>query len=237
MPLSSRRDMSVSISPWCFWRCAHRGGGGREEIEGCAIFLSTIAYPQLCTLSHRSSNVWGKVWRMGGWYLDASTRKQGDGWLAERPALLPLPFCWVSPTLLCSHLYLSAVQWLISPRFAGAIRLLLSQYHFILHPSGPQDWTHRAELHLMCYVNTFCIRNGSALKFWSSNRQFSKTHLISSEVSRSTFLNGKPQIVLLVKAFVILRSVFVCCSWRLNLNLNDLVYVIMSRHTVIFLCG
>ncbi len=85
--------MSVSISPWCLWRCAHRGGGGAGgEIEGCAISLSTIAYPRLCTLSHPSSNLWGKVWRMqsgqeGGIY------KETRGWLtgiASNPPPLPL---------------------------------------------------------------------------------------------------------------------------------------------------
>lgn len=96
MPLSSRRDMSVSISPWCLWRCAHRGGGGAGgEIEGCAISLSTIAYPRLCTLSHPSSNLWGKVWRMqsgqeGG--ASGPVYKETRGWLtgsASNPPPLP----------------------------------------------------------------------------------------------------------------------------------------------------
>lgn len=74
MPLSSRRDMSVSISPWCLWRCAHRGGGGAgEEIEGC-FFVHHGVSPFVYTLSHPSSNLWGEVWGM------QSGQEGGGGW-------------------------------------------------------------------------------------------------------------------------------------------------------------
>lgn len=102
MPLSSRRDMSVSISPWCLWRSAHRGGAAEEEIEGCAISLSSIAYPRLFTLSHPSSNLREKVWRMcnqdgrGGMW----TCLQRNKGMVDRQRIQPssTTFCWAPPT-------------------------------------------------------------------------------------------------------------------------------------------
>lgn len=101
MPLSSWRDMSVSISPWCLGHCAHRGGG--EAMEGSAFSLSTAAYPRFCTLSHPSFNLWGKVWRMqsgqvGG--TSGSVYKATRGWVTGSPSSPPLlPFhCAFPPT-------------------------------------------------------------------------------------------------------------------------------------------
>lgn len=84
MPLSSRKDMSVSISPWCSWHCAHRGG---VEIEGCAVSLSTIAYPQLCNLSHSFSNLWGKGCGTGGGIWACLQGDEGTvDWQRHRPS-------------------------------------------------------------------------------------------------------------------------------------------------------
>lgn len=56
--------MSVSISPPCSRRCAHRGGGGAgDETEGDVLFLCQAYLPTpsgLCTFAHPSSNLWGK---------------------------------------------------------------------------------------------------------------------------------------------------------------------------------
>ena len=86
--------MSVSISPWCLWSCAHRGGGGgggggagESDSRGtrCIFVQHSLSPPSgLCTLTHPSSNLTGKGVgecnqdRRRG-YVHLSTRKQGDG--------------------------------------------------------------------------------------------------------------------------------------------------------------
>lgn len=130
--------------------------------------MSTIAYPRLCTLSHPSSNLWGEsvenAIRTGGG--DIWTRLHGNrGWLTGSASNPPLCYLLLStspplPPNTLFYVYLSAVQWLRSLRFAGAIRLLLTQYLFIIRPSGPQDRAREAEPHLLCSANVFCIRKG-----------------------------------------------------------------------------
>lgn len=128
----------------------------------------------------------------GGWYLDVSTRKQGDGWLAAPPTLLPLPSCRASPTLLYSHLYLSALRRLRSPRFAGAIRLLLTQYFFILHPIVALKIEPTERSYIWYATSTLSVF--STAQIWSFDivqlaDNFLK--LISSEVSQIKFVMEK----------------------------------------------
>lgn len=194
MPLSSRRDMSVSISPWCLWRCAHRGGGGAgEEIEGmCYSFVHHSVSP-VCVPSPTPLLIsWGRCGECNqGMRGDIWTCLQGNKGMDDWQCLQPssATFCWASPSSLFFHLYLSAVQWLRSLRFAGAIRSALAQHLFIFRPSRPQDRTRTAEPPLSCFADIFCILKGSTLKFWHclAWRQFSKTHLIGSEVELQTF--------------------------------------------------
>lgn len=90
MPLHLGGICLSQYPPGAYGCCAHSGG---EEIEGCTISLSTIAYPRLCTLSHPSSNLWGErvenAIRTGGG--DIWTRLHGNrGWLtgsASNPTL------------------------------------------------------------------------------------------------------------------------------------------------------
>lgn len=123
MPLSSRRDMSVSISPWCLGHCAHRGGGGREEIEGTAISLSTTAHPRLCTLSHPSFNLWGKVWRMQSGQVGGTsgsvykaTRGRLTGSPSNPPLCAPTPLPPLLPLVPVSDavVEISKVRWCCS---------------------------------------------------------------------------------------------------------------------------
>lgn len=116
--------MSVSISPWCLGHCAHRGGGGREEIEGTAISLSTTAHPRLCTLSHPSFNLWGKVWRMqsgqvGGGTSGSvykATRGRLTGSPSNPPLCAPTPLPPLLPLVPVSDavVEISKVRWCFS---------------------------------------------------------------------------------------------------------------------------
>lgn len=173
--------------------CTQKRGRRRRGDRGMCYFfvhhsVSPFVYPLplLLLISGESMGnairMWGRHW----------THLQENKGMVDWQHLQPLHPHHSTP-ILFPHLYLSAVQWLRSQRFGGAICRLLTQYLFILRPSGPQDRTRRAEPHLICYVNTFCILERSTVKFWHclTSSQLPKAHLISKNVEVVTFLKEK----------------------------------------------
>lgn len=132
--------------------------------------LSTIAYPHLCTLSHPTSNLQGKVWRMQSVFVGEGASgpvyKETRGWLVDWQHLQPTSAHPTPPnTILFSHLYLSVGQWLRSQRFRWCCPLapLLAQDLFILSPqrfsgSNPQRG---ATLDMLCQLFLYSQRLSS----------------------------------------------------------------------------
>lgn len=143
MPLSSSRDMSVSISPW---RCAHRRrrwSRRRDSGGGCAVSFSIVACPLFCVPPLRL--IFEE--KGAGCNQDAKGRKgervgevawtclQSNKGMVAWPRLFLFYFFLLSVTPSpLFYLYVSEVQWLRSSRLAGAFRSLPSQYLFILSP-------------------------------------------------------------------------------------------------------
>lgn len=138
--------MSVSISPRCSRRCAHRGGGGAgDEIEGmCCFFVhhSVFPPPPVCVPSPTplliseekggECNQDMREWWGGGLWNCLQGNKRMVDWQRVQPSFST--FCRVCP----APPHPSPLSRLLrSPRFTGAIRSLLPQYLVILRPSGP----------------------------------------------------------------------------------------------------
>lgn len=116
MPLSSSRDMSVSISSWCLWRCAHKGKG--EAIEFCHFFvhhsISPFVYPRLLI-----SGGWG----VGGLVHPYFVEKKSKGRLTRSPCSPPPPPspCRPPRVPVCgAAVHISDVRWCSSHNISSS---------------------------------------------------------------------------------------------------------------------
>lgn len=148
-PLSFSRDTSVSISPWCSWCCAHRGGGGAgEEIEETCYFFVHHSVSLVCVPSlspHLISGGKGGECNQdleGG--MELSTRRPGDAWLAAIPALL---LCPLPPSRLPSCTCQRCSGWVLQGLFTAPT--------ISLYPSA--QWPPRWNPHSRTAFPTFSV--------------------------------------------------------------------------------
>lgn len=173
--------MSVSISPPCSRRCAHRGRrwSGRRD-GGDVPFLCQPSLPApsgLCTFAHPSSNLWGE--KGGECNQHREGRKRGGGGAGGVEGVLcgllykdtrgRLTGSASNPRP--SRLYLSEVQRLRSVRFATAMRSPLLPYLIIFRPCGAPRTNPpiRTALVQPCQPPPFFFCVASETQRWSFN--------------------------------------------------------------------
>ncbi len=145
--------------------CTQRRRWSRRTDRGMCCFFVHHCVSPICVLSPTPLLISGD--RCGKFNLHRRRRGriwaclQGNKGMVDWQHLLPYHLLSMTPL---SFSFTCTCQQCCGWDLRGSICSLPAQCLFILCPSGLEDQTHTAELHLMCFTDVFCTLKGSTLE-------------------------------------------------------------------------